>query len=192
MKSVNLGGHLNKSPRNGKFYTIAVDGRGASGKSSLLEYLIELLPGYTALNGDDYFEPLENQSAWGDFNDDRFSKDIIEPLKQSTSFTYRPYDWHAEPHIAETLIQVRRGFILERCYSFEFELDWDVKIWVEAPKELCLVRALKREAMPRERVIEVWENVWQPREDEYIARVNPAEAADIVLDGAIPFKEQLK
>ena len=32
-------------------------------------------------------------------------------------------------------------------FRFDFDLDWDIKIWVEAPKEVCLERGLARENM---------------------------------------------
>ena len=155
-----------------------------------LQYLQKLLPGFTFLNGDDYFEPVKNQIVWGAFNDKRFREDIIEPLKKGSSFIYRPYDWRKEPHITERPVTIKNGFCLERCFSFNFDLDWDSKIWVKAPKEVCLERGLARENMPRERVLKAW-RIWQSAEDEYILKVKPQEIADIVVDGTKPFEEQL-
>lgn len=177
-------------PKNGRFFTIAIDGRGGSGKSTFAEMLKVKLPGFVILNGDDYFEPVNDPVVWGEFNDDRFVSDVIKPLKTGNDFTYRPYDWHADPHITEKGIQVSKGFCLERCYSFTFDLDWDLKIWVEAPKEVCLARGLVREKMPRERVISAWE-LWQRQENEYIRDFAPKEKADVVIDGTKPFEEQI-
>lgn len=177
-------------PKNGRFFTIAIDGRGGSGKSSLVEYLKPLLPGFTMLNGDDYFEPVENQVVWGDFNDERFIADVIEPLKHGNTFKYCPYDWHADPNITEQQITVQKGVCLERMFSFRFDLDWDLKIWVETPKEVCFERGLGRGHMPRDRQIGAWK-IWQAQEDEYIRTFNPKEKADIVLNGTKDFKEQL-
>lgn len=177
-------------PKNGRFFAIAIDGRGGSGKSTFTELLKAKLPGFVVLNGDDYFEPTDDPVVWGDFNDERFNHDVIEPLKQGNSFTYRPYDWHTDPHITERNIQVTKGFCLERNYSFKFNLDWDLKIWVETPKEVCLKRGLARENLPLEKTIPAWK-VWQQREDEYIRDFKPQEKADIVTDGARPFEEQV-
>ncbi len=179
-----------KEPKNGRFYTIAIDGRGGSGKTVFAEYLKKLVPDFIFLNGDDYFEPVENQIVWGAFNDARFRQDIIKPLQHGNSFIYRPYDWHKEPHISEQPTAITKGFCLERCFSFDFDLDWDLKIWVEAPKEVCLERGLAREHMPRERVLAAWQ-IWQVAEDNYIAQKQPEELADIVIDGTRPFKGQL-
>jgi uridine kinase len=177
-------------PKNGRFFTIAIDGRGGSGKTSFAELLKAKLPGFVMLNGDDYFEPIEDPVVWGEFNDDRFIRDVIAPLKSGDSLTYRPYDWHADPHITEKKVEITEGICLERCYSFQFDLDWDLKIWVETPKEVCLERGLAREMMPRGRTISAWE-IWQAKEDKYIAEYQPKEKADIVIDGLKPFEEQL-
>ena len=181
-----------KPPRNGKFYTVAIDGRAGSGKSTLAHYIQELLPDFIHLNGDDYFEPKENKLVWGTFNDKRFIKEVIEPLKKSGIFIYRPYDWHADPPITERKIIVERGLCLERCYSFRFQLDWDLKIWVETPKQVCLDRGVSRERLPKETVLRTWTEVWQPLEDTYIAGADPQTKADIVIDGTRAFEKQIQ
>lgn len=72
------------------------------------------MPGFVVLNGDDYFEPVADPIVWGKFIDDRFAHDVIKPLKAGNRFNYRPYDWHADPHITEQNIEVTKGFCLER------------------------------------------------------------------------------
>jgi hypothetical protein len=180
-----------KPPKNKQFYCVAIDGRGASGKSVLAEHLRGLLPEFLILPGDDYFEPTPHRLEWGDFNDRRFIEDVIEPLRNEPTFLYRPYDWHTEPHITEQRLSAANGFCLERCFSFTFGLDWDLKIWVETPKELCLERALVRENLPKDLVLRVWQEVWQPLEDRYIREHRPKETADVVLDGTQPFETQV-
>lgn len=178
-------------PKNGRFFTIAIDGRGASGKSVLADYVKKLLPDFVVLNGDDYFEPVEHQVVWGAFNDDRFQHDVIEPLQHGSHFVYQPYDWHNEPHITKQPITVTNGFCLERCYSFTFDLNWDLKIWVETPKETCLERGVARESIPQEQALVAWRDAWQPAEGAYIAKYHPQALADVVIDGTKPFKEQM-
>jgi uridine kinase len=45
--------------------------------------------------------------------------------------------------------------------------------------------------LPKERVLKAWKEVWQPREDKYIAETNPATYADIVIDGNSAFETQI-
>lgn len=178
-------------PKNGMFYTLAIDGRGGSGKTELAKYVHQLLPSFELLNGDDYFEPSHDGVAWGHFNEERFGRDVIEPLQKGKSFVYRPYDWHTEPHISKRPMVIQAGLILERCYSFMLDLDWDLKIWVETPKETCFDRGVARDHMPEKQEYKAWQ-VWQDAEDRYIAENHPESVADIVLNGTERFLDQLK
>jgi uridine kinase len=192
MNRFSLGDFLSShNPKNTRFFTIAIDGRGASGKSVLADHIKKLLPDFVVLHGDDYFEPIENQVVWGAFNDERFIFDVIEPLKHGNSFVYQPYDWHRKQHILKQPTGITRGFCLERCFSFAFDLDWDLKIWVETPKEVCLERGVARESLPHECALAVWRDVWQPAEDVYIQNFHPMGKADLILDGTKPFEEQI-
>lgn len=176
-------------PKNGKYHKIAIDGRGGSGKSTLSKRIHETFREFILLPGDDYFEPVNDGVVWGYFNDERFIKDVVNPLKTGDSFIYRPFDWHTEPHITDIPITINKGLILERCYSFSFDLDWDVKIWVETPKEICMARGLKRENMEQQKSLRAWQ-VWQAAEDVYTNQRRPQAEANFVIDGTAPFSEQ--
>jgi uridine kinase len=177
-------------PKNGRYYTMAIDGRGGSGKTTLSKIIRDTLPGFTLLAGDDYFEPISSPDVWGDFNDERFIKDVVKHVQTGDDFIYKPYDWHATPNITDIHMAIEKGLILERCYSFDFDIDWDLKIWVETPKEICLSRGLARELMPPEEIIKAW-TVWQAAEDTYIQNKHPEVLADYVIDGTSPLSEQL-
>jgi uridine kinase len=178
-------------PHRTDFTTIAIDGRGASGKSQLATYLRNILPGYVFVSGDDYFEPVQGRTEWGDFNNERFESDVIGPLRSGTTFMYRPYDWHANAPISEQSITVTEGFCLERCFSFALALEWDLRIWVETPRDVCLSRGVARETFPPDRSLATWRDIWQPREDLYITQTRPRETADIVVEGTRPFSDQI-
>ena len=178
-------------PNNGRFYTVAIDGRGGSGKTTLAALVSKLLPSFVYFNGDDYFEPTPNKVEWGAFNDERFITEVVEPLKRGDTIVYRPYDWHKEPPITPRDITVKQGLFLERVFSFKFDLNWDLKIWVETPRSICFVRGTTRERLPKETVIKTWRDIWQPLEDVYINETNPLKNADIVLDGTKPFDKQI-
>jgi uridine kinase len=181
-----------KPPKNDKFYLVAIDGRGGSGKTSLTKYLSRLLREFTVINGDDYFEPDDTTIAFGSFNDARFFNDVINPLQRTkTIINFRPYDWDAKPPITERKLHITSGLIIERCFSFAFKLDWDFKIWIDAPKDLALHRGIERDKMPKEEVIRLWEELWQPKEDNYIKDINPLQTADLVIDGTKSFEQQI-
>ncbi len=192
MKIVILNEYL-KTPRNGSFYIIAIDGRGAAGKSSLLNYLQSLLPEFTFLNFDNYFEPKKSSTEWGFLNKERFRNDVIIPLQLKNTLTYRPYDWHSEPHIKERSLTIKEGLCIEGLYSSDFELGWDLKFWVETPKEICLERGIQGDqaGMGYERALKTWRDVWQPQEDKYIARIKPTAPEYLIIDGTKSFEEQI-
>jgi uridine kinase len=188
-----LKGRITKNPpKNGKYYVIAIDGRGGSGKTTLLKYVATLLPDFIMIYGDDYFEPTTDTIAWGTFNNERFIADVITPVKNgSKTINYKPYDWHAEPHIRGKKLQITQGICIERSFSFAFDLNWDLKIWVETPSDTSSERGMARDRMPREQAEKQWKEVWQPKEDAYYKEVSPLETADIIIDGTKPFEEQI-
>lgn len=191
---INLSNEIFKNPpKNGKFYLIAIDGRGGAGKTTLTEYVAKLLPDFTILNGDEYFEPTKNTIAFGAFNEHRFEKEVLGRLRNGeTTFTYHPYDWHKEPNIQDKKLTITKGIVIERCYSFAFSLDYDLKIWVQTPAKLALQRGQERDEMPLEQGYRSWKEVWQPQEDAHFEKYRPLETADIVIDGTMPFEDQLR
>jgi uridine kinase len=183
---------FNKPPKNGEFYIIGIDGRGGAGKSTLSEYILKLLPDFSIIHGDDYFEPDDNTIAFGAFNEDRFYNEVIMPIKdKKTSFSYRPYRWHSKPNIQEETQQINTGLIIERSFSFSFDLNYDLKIWVETPAQLALQRGQERDEMPLEQGYRSWKEVWQPQENRHIEVIKPLETADIIIDGTSAFEDQI-
>ena len=109
-----------RSPRNGRFHALAVDGRGGSGKTELARHLSTLLPGFAVVNGDDWFEPLAGDGPWGEFNEQRFAHDVIGPLARGDdAYVQQAYDFElggltparqvgtAGGVIVETVLRVR-------------------------------------------------------------------------------------
>jgi uridine kinase len=183
---------LDAPPKNGKYYLVAIDGRGGAGKTTLSKYLVSLVDDFSLICGDDYFEPIEHPIAWGGYNEQRFEKDVIKPLeKAATTVNYRPYDWYSQPHIKDQEVEVNRGVFIDRCYSFSFELDYDLKIWVDTPREIALDRGIGRSTMPKAKAELVWRQLWKPMEDRYIAEVRPLDTSDIVIDGTIDYQLQI-
>src|SRR5665213_1137426 len=173
-----------KPPKNGKYYIIAIDGRGGAGKSSLSKYIQSILPDYSFVCGDSYFEPIAHPIAWGGYNEERFFNDVIQPLSETKiTVDFKPYDWDNEPHIKHETINISIGVFIDRCYSFSFDLDYDLKIWVETPREVALERGIHRSTMPKELAAKVWSDIWKPMEDKYIEVTNPVDNSDIVIDG---------
>jgi energy-coupling factor transporter ATP-binding protein EcfA2 len=181
------------APNNSRYHVVAIDGRGGSGKTQLASHLAQLLPAFTVINGDDYFEPLRDELAWGDFNEERFHADVVLPLQQGEpTLSYQPYDFARDALQDPHRLPLDGGLTVERCFTFGMPVAWDLRIWVETPRELCLQRGLARDLISQARAAAVWERLWQPREDAYIDTLRPQTLADVVLDGTRPFEGQLR
>jgi len=73
----------------------------------------------------------------------------------------------------------RRG---RGIYTLRPELRelYDLRVWVDCPRDLRLARGLARDgeqARPR------WEGDWMPKEDHYVSECRPMASADVVISG---------
>jgi uridine kinase len=180
-------------PINGAYPTICIDGRGASGKTTLADFLGANLDGFTVVHGDDYFEPHDDPITWGDFNEPRFDTDVLSPVRAGDhDIALRPFDFPSGHIGAEQLLTIREGVLVERWFGMSLNVLWDITIWVHTPAEICLERGLRRPGAVAlgERARLAWETVWQPREERYIQATAPVGAADYVADGTVPFDDQ--
>jgi uridine kinase len=62
-----------------------------------------------------------------------------------------------------------------------FREAYDLRIWVEAARELRLARGIARDG---EQARAVWEDHWMPSEDRYVEEDDPISAADLIVDGS--------
>jgi uridine kinase len=87
--------------------------------------------------------------------------------------------------------------ILEGVSSLrkEFREYIDFGVYVSTPKEVCMQRGLERDrgndGKSDEEIIQLW-IMWLENEDTYIARDNPKEYADIIVDGTRSIDESIK
>lgn len=174
-----------RTPHNGAFWTVAVDGRGGSGKSTLVDRLVESIPGLAVVHGDDYFEPGQDDTVWGAFNDSRFDGEVLSALRSGERVIgRRPFDFGQSRVVELPSHRVEVGVIVDRCFAFDLDVPWDVRIWVETPREVCLHRGIRRDGPAwGDRALTAWSEVWQPTEDRYIAAIDPIGIADLVVDG---------
>lgn len=179
--------------RNGAYPTICVDGRGASGKTMLADFLGAHLEGFTVVHGDDYFETHDDPITWGDFNEVRFDADVLSRVRAGDrDVALRPFDFPNGRVGAEQPLTITAGLLVERWFGMSLDAPWDITIWVDTPAEICLERGLLRDGAVAlgERARLAWETVWQPREERYIRATAPMDAADFVIDGTLPFDDQ--
>ncbi len=181
-----------RRPRNGSYLTIAVDGRGGSGKTSFAELLTER-EGFTVIHGDDYFAAHDDPVTWGDWDEERLEADVLSKARVGERRLHvRRFDFVADGWTRPSSINVDRVLVVERCFAMALDAPWDLTVWVETRPDVCLARGLARAHGLGERAQLAWETVWQPAEQRHIDDHAPAQTADLVLDGTRPFPEQLQ
>jgi uridine kinase len=180
-----------RKPKVGNVMLIAIDGHGGSGKSALAELLSQKLS--AQIIHQDNFASWDNPLNWWP----KLIKQVFEPIETgANTLSYERSKWwenhHPEPAIDEPVTPI---MILEGVSSLrkEFRDYISLSIFVDTPIEICLKRGLARDSgtgKPKEEIRKLWEQ-WLKDENEYIARDNPKEYADIVIDGTKPFEAQL-
>ncbi len=170
---------LAKAPPAGwEVRIVAIDGHGGAGKSTLAVELAEELRA-EVIHTDD-FASWENPVDWWP----TLIKKVLEPIRSGAkTLTYERSRWSPEHNPEPVRDQpVTPVMILEGVSSsrLEFRPYLSYAVWVETPRHICLERGIQRDG---EKMRSQWEE-WLAGEDEYIARDNPTDFADIVVSGS--------
>ena len=153
---------------------VGVDGKGASGKTTLAARIAAALPGSVIVHIDDFARP--DVRGW---ERDRFVQQVVRPLLAGRPARYQRWDFDrnvgAEWHTVPTGVPV----VVEGVSATDVRLgvSWDFTIWVEVPYEVRLARALERDGPGR---MDRWLTDWMPSEDEYERSQRPQERVDLV------------
>ena len=182
---------LPTQPKVGKVTFIAVDGHGGSGKSTLAKLLSEKLNA-EIIHTDDFTGWNKPLDKWMNV-----IKEVFEPINANAkTLTYKPASWWENHHPAVIENQpVTEIMILEGVSSARKEFDDYIsyRIFVDTPKEICLERGLARDTgtgKDKNELTKIWEE-WFDEEDAYMENDDPKAKADLVIDGTVPFEEQI-
>ena len=175
---------------------VAIDGPGGAGKSTLARLLKEQLKtlGWlvAVVKHDDFYLPSHqraNQQAeviGCDFDWERLRDQVLTPIREGRLADYQRYDWETDVLSEWRTISVSDVVLVEGVYTMRRELAdlYDLKIWVECPRELRLARGIARDG---EKARPTWEEDWMPKEDDYVKTHLPHERADLSINGAMPY-----
>lgn len=173
-----------KMPEN-SVSVIAVDGRAASGKTTLARQLSSILEA-EVIHMDDFFLPpeLRTPSRWtepgGNVHYERFKTEVLPELKQKKSFSYRRFDCSKMCPGEMRHIAISRWRIVEGAYSLhpEFGDYADLKVFFDISPAEQMKRIRKRNG---EQKAQIFAKRWIPMEEKYLRTFNIKAKADIVI-----------
>ncbi len=155
---------------------IAIDGRCASGKTTLSSYLKEVF-GCNVIPMDHFFlqphmrtEERLSQPG-GNVDYERFLTEVLLPLTKGEPFSYRPYNCHMQQLDDAVSITPSSITIIEGSYSCHPTLrkHYDYCIFLTTSYENQLQRILLRNG---EDVLNVFKEKWIPLEEMYFKEMD--------------------
>ncbi len=170
---------------SGNVYTIAIDGRSASGKTSLAKLLAEKI-GAEVIHMDDFFLPKELRTEerltmpGGNVHYERFREQVLPFLKKEEPFVYQKFDCSVMELGEECQINASKLRIVEGAYSCHPLLGdyMDMKIFLDISSKEQMARILERDG---ETKAKVFEQRWIPMEEAYFAAYEIKNLADMVI-----------
>lgn len=169
---------------------LGIDGCGGSGKSTIARQLREDFQDVTIVHKDDFYLPSAHimktapteKPIGADYDWKRLLNEVLAPLNQDKTGYYQRYDWDSDCLAEWHTVPTGGIVIIEGVYTLRQELAdyFDLKIWVDCPRDTRLARGLERDG---EGARDWWEKNWMVQEDSYVAAYKPFGKADLILSG---------
>ena len=164
---------------------IAIDGRCASGKSTLAAVLQEVFE-CNVIPMDHFFLSVEQRTnermnePGGNIDYERFLEEVLLPLSQGERFTYKPYDCKKQEMAADIQVEPHPVSVIEGSYSCHPALVdyYDIKIFVTVDEAEQRQRLRKRNG---DKDALRFISTWIPLEEHYFTAFNIKERCDYVL-----------
>lgn len=169
---------------------IAIDGRCASGKSTLAAWLQERTDA-NLIHLDDFFLRKEQRTKerfiqpGENVDHERFLKEVLLPLYEKKAFGYRPFDCTSMSLQKEIEVPVKQVNIIEGSYCMREDLRkyYDLKIFLKVDPAIQMQRIQKRD--PKK--AEDFQKKWIPLEEEYFKACRIEEVCDETIDTSFLF-----
>lgn len=163
---------------------IGIDGRCASGKTTLSSFLKNELDA-NVFHMDDYFLRVEQrikerfEEPGGNVDRERFLEEIGSRMHTDEDIIYAPFDCN-EMKVKESMrVKQKKYTIIEGAYAFHPELIhlYDLKIFLDIDPDVQIQRLEKRNPDK----VKMFINRWIPFEERYFDTFKIREKADIVV-----------
>lgn len=145
------------------FVLVAIDGKCASGKTTLAAELAEIYD-CNVFHMDDFFLRPEQRTPerfaqiGGNVDYERFREEVLLPLLSRNCFSYRPFDCSTFTLSEPICVRPKQLNIVEGTYSHHgyFGDPYDWKILLTVDEETQRQRILQRPAFLHKRFFEEW------------------------------------
>ncbi|MGL6278284.1 MAG: uridine kinase family protein, partial [Gaiella sp.] len=153
---------------------VGIGGHGAAGKSTLAAHVA----GAQVVRTDEFWDGAA-------FDVGRLRHEVVEPLLAGRPARFSSWSWTERRAGGERAVEPQGVVIVEGVCALHRTLRdaYAVRIWVDAPAEVRLARAVAREG---EEARATWTEIWLPREERYVEDDRPIEAAHLIVDGTAP------
>ncbi len=176
---------LRKLDTSKKHVIINIDGKSASGKTTLANDLASLL-GAEVVHCDDFFLPPELRTEerlseiGGNIHYERLKSEVIDNLKKPKVISYKAFDCQQGTYKENRFLMNKKYVIVEGAYSSHPYLEnySDFKIFLKLDKEAQRERILKRNG---EKMLERFINEWIPKEEGYFEKFKIEEISDLII-----------
>ena len=175
--------------RENRMLVVAIDGRCASGKTTVAEQLSRIT-GAGIVHMDDFFLPANLRTdkrlaePGGNVHYERFYEEVLPRLGDRSEFGYHRFDC-SKMQLGENVIVpagTKDGFVrvVEGAYSLHpyFGEYADIRVFSQVEKEEQLRRIANRDG---EAVLFTFREKWIPMEETYFKAFSIRESADMVI-----------
>lgn len=174
-------------PQTDQVRVIAIDGRAASGKSTMAAQLADIL-GAGVVHMDDFFLPAELRteerlcSPGGNVHIERFQQDVLPCLASSNAFSYDVFDCARMTLSSKRAVAASPYRVVEGAYCCHPALGdyMDIRVFSDITPE---TQAKRIRARNGEDAAKAFVSRWIPMEEAYFAAFGIREKADVVLGG---------
>lgn len=172
-------------PKCKEIVIIAIDGRCASGKTTLSEMLRESLD-CNVFHIDDFFlQPFQRTqerlgTAGENVDHERFLAQVLKPLRSGEIFKYQRFDCKTQEMKDSVSVSPKRINIVEGSYCLNKALReyYDKTVFMNVSSEEQMKRIIARDG--REKAL-IYKEKWIPMEESYFKAYDLMNNCDVVL-----------
>ena len=164
---------------------IAIDGRCASGKSTLGQLLAEVY-GANLFHMDDFYIPMREKTPerlaqpGGNADTDRFRREVLNPLEAGRPFAYRVFYCHEDAFGPPIRVIPTGVQVVEGSYAHHPSLreSYDLTVFLTCDPDTQKRRILTRNGQD---ALAAFEAKWIPLEEAYFSACRTEQNADLLF-----------